>query len=99
GHGGAEGEGGDEVEERGPDDRLAGTQHPGRDDRGDGVRRVVKPVDEVEDQRDADEGDNREKIRVHPIRRASRRRPRGRWPRPRSARWPGRGNRDAALTS
>ncbi len=38
---------GDEVEEGGPYDGLVGAQDSGRDHRGDGVRRVVKPVQEV----------------------------------------------------
>ena len=56
----AESERRDEVEERRPDDRLPGRQHPGRDDRGDRVGRVVEAVDVVEDQRDRDERENGE---------------------------------------
>ena len=42
----------DEVEERRPDDGLPRLQHAGGDDGGDGVRRIVEPVHEVEDERD-----------------------------------------------
>ncbi len=41
---------GDEVEERGPQHRGLGRHHAGGDHGGDGVRRVVKTVQEVEDQ-------------------------------------------------
>ena len=57
-HRGAHGERGDEVEERRPDDRLQRAQDPRTHDRGDGVRRVVKAVDEVEDERDRDDRDD-----------------------------------------
>src|SRR5439155_1118040 len=53
--GGAEGEGGHEVEKRGPDDGLARRQNARRDDGCDRVRRVVKSVDEIEDERDQDQ--------------------------------------------
>ena len=45
------GDGADEVEHAGDDDRGADRQHAGRDDGGDGVRRVVEAVDVVEDDR------------------------------------------------
>ena len=45
----------EEIEERGPHDRLSGRQHARRDDRGDRVRRVVKAVDVVEDKGDGDQ--------------------------------------------
>src|SRR2546426_498809 len=45
----------DEVERRRPDNRRGRRQDPGRDDRGNGVRRVVEPVDEVERERDEDD--------------------------------------------
>jgi hypothetical protein len=41
----------DEVEDRGQGDGLAGRQHLGRDDRGDGVGGVVKAVDILEHER------------------------------------------------
>ena len=70
GDGRAERERRDEIEEGRPDDRLARAEHPRRDDRRDRVGRVVEAVDVVEDQRDADQGDDRQQIGVHPIRRA-----------------------------
>ena len=62
----------DEVEERGPDDGLAGREHAGRHDGRDRVGGVVKAVDEVEDERDDDdERDDGEEVGVHPrVRRA-----------------------------
>jgi hypothetical protein len=47
----------DEVEERGEGDRVVRLQHAGGDDRGDGIRRVVQPVHEVEQQGEGDEED------------------------------------------
>ena len=49
---------------------LPGRQHPGRDHGRDRVGGVVKAVDVVEDQRDADQADDGEQVAVHPIRRA-----------------------------
>src|SRR6185369_13474979 len=49
---------GDEVEEPGPQHRLAGGEDARRDDGGDRVRRVVKSVDVVEGQRDHDDRDD-----------------------------------------
>jgi hypothetical protein len=48
----------DEVEERGPDDRLARRQHARGDDGRDRIRGVVKAVEEVEDQRHRDDGED-----------------------------------------
>ena len=62
----AEGERGDEVEERRPDDGLARRQHPRRHDGGDRVGGVVKAVDEVENERDDDQRDDCEKVGIHP---------------------------------
>ena len=53
----AEKQEGDEIEERGPDDRVLRTQHAGRHDGGDRIRRVVQPVEEIEQQRDGDQSD------------------------------------------
>jgi len=53
----AEHEGGDEVEEGGPDHRDLGAQDSRRDDGRDRVRRVVEAIEEVEDQGDQDDGD------------------------------------------
>ncbi len=53
GHGGA-GDRADEVQARRHQNRLPRREHACRDDRRDGVRRVVEPVDEVE----ADRGDD-----------------------------------------
>ena len=61
----AERERGDEVEERRPDDRLAGRQHAGRDDRRDGIGGVVKSVDVVEDERDEDQRDDGQQHRAN----------------------------------
>ena len=47
----------DEIEERGPDDRGLRPQHARRHDGRDRVGRVVKPVQEVEQQRDRDQRD------------------------------------------
>ena len=80
----------DEVEERGPHHRLPRLQHSRRDHGGDGVRRVVKAVDEVEDQRDADDGDDHQ---VGHIRRASPRLTALRRWRPRPRRWRSRSTR------
>ena len=52
------GERGDEVEERRPDDRLARRQHARRHDGRDRVRGVVEAVDVVEEERDADQADD-----------------------------------------
>ena len=62
GDGGAERERRDEIEERRPDDRLAGRQDARRDDRRDRVGGVVKPVDVIKDQRNEDEADDGEEI-------------------------------------
>ncbi len=71
GDGGPEGERGDEVEERRPDDRLPRGEDTGRHDGRDRVGGVVKAVDEVEDERDDDQRDDREEIGIHPrVRRA-----------------------------
>ena len=64
GHARAEDEEGDEIEEGGPDDGLTRRQDPGRDDRGDGVGRVVHAVGEVEGQRDQDDEDDEEEAGV-----------------------------------
>ena len=58
GDGSAERERCDEVEEGGPDDRLAGREDTRRNDRGDRVRRVVEAVDIIEEQRDGDDRDD-----------------------------------------
>jgi hypothetical protein len=63
--GGAEEEGRHEVEERRPGHGPAGREHPRRDHGGDRVGGVVEAVDEVEDQRDADQGDDGEERGVH----------------------------------
>ena len=65
---GAEREGGDEIEERRPDDRLARSEDARRDDRRDRIRGVVEPVDVVEGQRDEDQRDYGEEIGVHRLR-------------------------------
>ncbi len=57
-HAHAEAERRDEVEKRGPDDRLQRRQHARRHDGGDGVGGVVEAVDEVEDERDEDDDDD-----------------------------------------
>ena len=59
---GAEGERGDEVEERGPDHRLSRREHARRHDGRDRVRGVVEAVDVVEDERDADQRDDRRRV-------------------------------------
>ena len=51
GDGGAEEERRDEVEERGPGDRLARREHARGDDGGNRIGGVVKAVDEIENQR------------------------------------------------
>src|SRR5205085_5901061 len=51
-------EGGDEVEEGSPDDGDTGREHSRRHHGGNGVRRVVEAVDEVEDEREGDEQDD-----------------------------------------
>ena len=61
----AEGERREEVEDRGPDDRLSGRQHARGDDRGNRVRGVVEAIDVVERQRDADERHDGDKSRIH----------------------------------
>ena len=53
--GGAKGERRDEVEEGRPEDRLERGKDARGYHRGDRVRRVVHPVDEVEDERDRDD--------------------------------------------
>jgi len=55
GHVQAEEQEGDEVEPRRPGHRVAGLQHPGGDDGGDGIGGVVQPVQEVERKRDSDQ--------------------------------------------
>ena len=51
----SEEEGGDEVEEGSPENGLKGRQDAGGDDGGNGVRSVVKAVEEVEDERNCNE--------------------------------------------
>ena len=58
GHGRAEDQEGDEIEEGGPDDGPLGAEDPGRDDRGHGVGRVVHAVGEIESQGDGDDEDD-----------------------------------------
>ncbi|HVP47763.1 MAG TPA: hypothetical protein VMT32_14310 [Bryobacteraceae bacterium] len=41
-----------------PADGLQWAQHPGSDDRGNGIRRIVKTVDEIENQANADDQDD-----------------------------------------
>ncbi len=53
----AEEQEGDEVEERGQHHRALRRKHARRDDGRDGVGGVVRPVDEVEEQREADQPD------------------------------------------
>jgi hypothetical protein len=48
---------GDEVEERRPDHGVERSQHPGRDDRRDRVRRIVHAVEEIEQEGDEDQAD------------------------------------------
>ena len=43
------------IEERGPQHRLKRREYPRGHDRGDGIRRIVKPVDVIEHQRDRDD--------------------------------------------
>ena len=57
----AEEQEGDEVEERGPEHGILRPQHARRDDGGDGIRCVVQAVQEVEEQRDADQADEKRK--------------------------------------
>ncbi len=45
---------------------LPGRQHPGRDDRGDRVGRVVEAVDVVEDEGDCNQRQDGEERGVHP---------------------------------
>mgnify|MGYP003694207485 CR=1 FL=1 len=59
---GAEGERGDEVEERRPDDRLARREHARRHHGRDRVRGIVEAVDVIEEQRDQNEADDDENI-------------------------------------
>ena len=61
---GAEHEGGDEVEERRPDDGLLRREDARRDDGGDRVGGVVEAVEEVEDQRDEDDEDDQAEASV-----------------------------------
>ena len=51
------GDGAHEVEDAGDEHRRADGQHAGRDDRGDGVRRIVEAVDVVEHDRRHDDRD------------------------------------------
>ena len=46
---------GDEVEEGGPKHRILRTQDPGRDNRCDGVRRIVQAIEKIERQSDSDQ--------------------------------------------
>jgi len=56
-----------EVERRGPEDGGERAQDPGPDDRGDGIRRIVEPVAEVEDEGDRDDRDD---VPDHGVRRS-----------------------------
>ena len=61
------GEGPDEVERGGHQDRVARGERPGRDRRGDRVRGVVEPVDVVEDDRQQHDDDEHGGDAVHPL--------------------------------
>ena len=54
-----------EVEERRPHHRYSRAQHPGRDYGSDRVGTVVEAVDEIEDQRDADDDQDIEDVVIH----------------------------------
>ena len=61
-----EAEGGHEVEEGGPRHRLHRGEHAGRHHGGDGVGRVVEPVDVVEGKRDQDDEADQQERPAHP---------------------------------
>ena len=65
-----EDEEGDEIEERSPEHRQEGTKHARRNDGGDRVRRVMQPIEEVEQERGCDQADQqrRGKGGAHPRR-------------------------------
>ena len=51
----AEHQKGDEIEESRPAHGITGRQHPGGDDGGDGIGRIVQTIEKIEEQRDGDE--------------------------------------------
>ena len=63
----AEAESRDEIEECGPDYRLARGQYAGGDHGGDRVRRVVEAVDEVEDECEGNQRQDCQQRRVHAL--------------------------------
>ena len=67
GDGDAAGEQRGEVEGRGPEHRRERAQHARAHDRGDGVRRIVEAVAEVEDEGDRDDRDD---VPDHGVRRS-----------------------------
>src|ERR1700682_1286738 len=56
---------GDEVEEGGPKHRILRTQDPGRDNRCDGVRRIVQAIEKIERQSDGNQPNEIKKRAVH----------------------------------
>ena len=55
----------EDVQRAGHQDGSPRGQDASRDDRGDGVRRVVKAVDELEDEPENDDEDEEREVRIH----------------------------------